>query len=325
MTSRLSLTANLQHQHKSVEDIDVMTNELYATLNSDLHLDFFYIALDENLPCRPLWLWRLQLPRTSPRARVMVATIAASSQPSPIDGVPNVFDSRYASIAHNREPITDLVTGPAGVMAITLGVCSTAGIEDVQSLVFMVHLGGVHAIVTSRLFEALTNIRYKAPDWVWSRWGPNISRLLSNPYCNDYSLSLHGYRTLEARPLASQLVWPYLAAQPSFVASSLRDVFYMRDFSPETLSLHTSGLPANTTWFNPPGEVAAVRVTRQPSIFRTSDFNVFAENVVSRLPYCEVISTPVKAISEVLFDGHHFYTLKVCWVPYCTLHVENQS
>jgi hypothetical protein len=131
----------------------------------------------------------------------------------------------------------------------------------------------------------------------WEVWGPRNTRWFSGNI-TDWQHSLHGHRTVE---IVDSPPTPDTTGIP-FPQRKLR----LRDFNPYTL--------ART---NDHGDGWRGRVVRESSTIAAQD--AFKQDVVSHLPYREVISKETFDVTDVMMDDDRILLLKVsdalaaCW------------
>jgi len=122
----------------------------------------------------------------------------------------------------------------------------------------------------------------------WEIWGPHNTRWFSGNI-TDWQHSLHGHRTVE---IVDPLPTPDTASVP-FPHRKLR----VRDFNPYALSRT-----------NEHGNGWRGRVVREPSIILAQD--AFNQDVVSHLPYREIISKETFDVTDVMMDDGRILLLK---------------
>lgn len=132
----------------------------------------------------------------------------------------------------------------------------------------------------------------------WEAWGPQNTRWFAEPINTDWQHSLYGYRTVEALPPRE----PETDANP-VPKCNLR----IRDFNPYGLARmqevdgYGGGGSGSECWRG--------RVVREPSTI--SGQEAFAYDVVSHLPYCEIVSKEAFEITDVMMDDCRILLLKV--------------
>ena len=126
----------------------------------------------------------------------------------------------------------------------------------------------------------------------WEIWGPHNTRWFSENISTDWQHALHGYRTIEVMdPEPSNTTAP-LVSQPK-----LR----VRDFNPYALaSMKVDGDDCKSQ---------RGRVVREPSTIPARE--VFAQDVVSHLPYREIVSEETFDVTDVMMDDSRILLLKV--------------
>jgi hypothetical protein len=121
----------------------------------------------------------------------------------------------------------------------------------------------------------------------WEVWGPHNTRWFSEDISIDWQHALHGYRTVEiVDPPETDLSPPKLR---------------LRDFNPYALARMAELGDVCEGWHG--------RVVRQPSIIPARD--AFVQDIVSHLPYCEIISEETFDVTDVMMDDGRILLLKV--------------
>jgi hypothetical protein len=134
----------------------------------------------------------------------------------------------------------------------------------------------------------------------WEIWGPHNTRWFSENISTDWQHALHGYRTVEIMYPSTQ----NMATSPG-THSKLR----LRDFNPYAL--------ARTKDLDDDDDGWRGRVVREPSTIPAQD--AFARDVVSYLPYREIVSEETFDVTDVMMDDCRILLLKVSAISSCTV------
>jgi len=123
----------------------------------------------------------------------------------------------------------------------------------------------------------------------WEIWGPHSTRWFSENISTDWQHALYGYRTVE-------IMDPPDAVITHVIHSRLR----VRDFNPYALARMKQSGDDCQGWCG--------RVVREPSTIPAHD--AFAYDVVSHLPYCEIVSEETFDVTDVMMDDGRILLLK---------------
>jgi hypothetical protein len=123
----------------------------------------------------------------------------------------------------------------------------------------------------------------------WGAWGPHNTRWFSENISTDWQHALHGYRTVEIVDPPTQ---DTVVTQPK-----LR----LRDFNPYALARMKEVGEDCEGWRG--------RVVREPSTISAQD--AFTHDVVSYLPYREIVSEDTFNVTDVMMDDGRILLLQV--------------
>jgi hypothetical protein len=127
----------------------------------------------------------------------------------------------------------------------------------------------------------------------WDRWGPQNTRWFSERMSADWQHALHGYRTVDTvPPIGGRGDSPWLRR--------LR----IRDYNPHAIARHLREKEAGG-WDGR----AVCRVVTSPSVVPAQ--GAFEHDVVSTLPYREIISAETFVVTDVMMDDSRILLLKV--------------
>jgi len=130
----------------------------------------------------------------------------------------------------------------------------------------------------------------------WEIWGPHNTRWFSENISTDWQHALHGYRTIEiVDPPPSDTANPQLS----------RPKLRVRDFNPYAL--------ARMKAVGDDCEGQRGRIVLEPSTIPAQ--NAFAHDVVSHLPYREIVSEETFDVTDVMMDDGRILLLKVSDIP----------
>jgi hypothetical protein len=118
----------------------------------------------------------------------------------------------------------------------------------------------------------------------WEIWGPHNTRWFSENISTEWQHSLHGYRTVD------------IVDTP--MAPGGKQNLRIRDFNPYALA---RTIRDGANWRG--------RVVRESSTILAED--AFDQDVVSHLPYCEIISEDTFDVTDVMMDDGRILLLKV--------------
>lgn len=132
----------------------------------------------------------------------------------------------------------------------------------------------------------------------WELWGPENTRWFPETTGTDWQHALYGYRAVEALNAAA------LFADPP-IQRNLR----VLDFNPYTLTQMVDDEDEKDGWRG--------RIVRVPSFISAQD--AFAHDIVSSLPYREIISKETFTVTYVMMDDRRILLLKVRHTTYIVL------
>jgi len=119
----------------------------------------------------------------------------------------------------------------------------------------------------------------------WEIWGPQNTRWFSENVSTEWQHALHGYRTVD------------IVDPDPIMSAGVPRRLRIRDFNPYALARA-----------NENGDGWRGRVVREPSTILAQD--AFGQDVVSHLPYCEIISEETFDVTDVMMDDSRVLLLK---------------
>ncbi|KZV59762.1 hypothetical protein PENSPDRAFT_694867 [Peniophora sp. CONT] len=317
--------------------VDVAWLTLHIFIVTTLSGSIYVFKIVHFSPLTIFLMAELCIPRMRPGLTLDVFNVVVSSACARVfDGLLGI-DSVYNTLFAAEHGIVEPVTTPdprRGLLVVTLAPSDPHGIpENAYSVVFRLsnilslfwirfhvtrhtHLIGsgnhdVHFLLAWRVFRA-------------ERWFNYASRVFRNPNLNDFTHGVVGCRVAQSVGINHPLVAGALARYRLEGEDVPRDCVLFADFNQETVPPpdvsawavgSASSLAGHGDWAPVHDVDADERVVTRPSILAGGDEDqrVFRDNVVSTLPYRQVVSAPQGTITYLAVDDHRLWLM--AWFP----------
>lgn len=315
-----------------IRDVAMPRPDLILATSGTGSLYLFHI--DRFSPLRLFLLARFQTPLLHNGMDITLFNVVASPSAyrvhTGLPGVPSFFGSERAAehgilapvIRHSRE---------RGIIVLTL---STAHItrripEPVYSTVFLISdflelvadplfwVSPLHSAlgVGVHLVACPGGMRFFPSD-MWANFAFRVQR---NLRVTDFTLNVVGTRTLQICNVVDPLVFGANGPVMTDDNSRARDVLVLTEYSPDVLPAVDLTSPpdecgASSTWgmgewTRVADKRISVRTVRQRSILAVNDGEqqVFAEDVLSTLPYRQVVTDPMHSLTFSVLDENRVW------------------
>lgn len=277
-----------------------MLDQTVVTLNHGIY-DFSFVSSEDFLLLTPAGLvevWHFDDPATSRLGNIPYAKIKF--------GLPRLapgFIYWYMSLSAN--PSTGFVPASSTntlyhphpnerVHAFCIYLLNPAQVEGLAHA-YVVFVNIQTFLNPSECVREFRNGCHKLEEPIpWEIWGPQHTRWFTERINTDWQHSIYGYRTVEAM----------VPQEPEVITSpAAKRKLRVRDFNPYALALMELPLPYTES------EGWRGRVVREPSKICAKE--TFAEDVVSQLPYREIISEDAFDVTDVMMDDCRILLLQV--------------